>query len=94
MIMELIDKDKIKAEVEKKIHGEQGYSSGDAECGYHDCARDILSFLDTLEVKDVDLDKEFDRYCENLYVIDIQEAPFTEMYDCAKHFYELGLNSK
>ena len=54
----------------------------------------ILSFLDTLEVKEVDLDEEFDRYCENLYVIDIQEAPFTEMYDCAKYFFELGLKAQ
>ena len=46
--------DKIKAEVEKKTHGEQGYSSGDAECGYRDCARDILSFINTLEVKEVE----------------------------------------
>ena len=44
---------KIRAEVEKKTHGEQGYSSGDAECGYRDCARDILAFLDTLEAKKI-----------------------------------------
>lgn len=48
--------DKIKAEVEKKTHGEQGYSSEDAEYGYRDCAREILSFLDTLEAKEVDED--------------------------------------
>ena len=47
---------KIKAEVEKKTHGERGYSSGDAECGYRDCARDILSFLNTIETKEVDLE--------------------------------------
>lgn len=41
--MRLIDK--IKAVVEKKTHEEQGYSSGDAECGYRDCARDILSLI-------------------------------------------------
>ena len=50
----MILQDKIKAEVEKKTHGEQGYSSGYAECGYRDCARDILSFLNTLEVKEVE----------------------------------------
>lgn len=50
--MELIDK--IKAEVEKKTNGGQGYSSGDAECRYRDCARDILSFIDTLEVKEIE----------------------------------------
>jgi hypothetical protein len=48
-----IDKSALVAEIRKKIRTEQGYSSGDAECGYRDCAREILSFLDTLEVKDV-----------------------------------------
>ncbi len=47
-----IDKAAVVAEIERKIRTEQGYSSGDAECGYLDCAREILSFLDTLEVKD------------------------------------------
>ena len=47
-----INKDVLLAEIERKIRTEQGYSSGDAECGYRDCAKDILSFLDTIEVKD------------------------------------------
>lgn len=49
---QLIDKSALVAEIERKIRTEQGYSSGDAECGYLDCAREILSFLDTLEVID------------------------------------------
>lgn len=47
-----INKSAVVAEIERKIRTEQGYSSGDAECGYRDCAREILSFLDTLEVID------------------------------------------
>ena len=54
--MELIDK--IRAEVEKKTHREQGYRTEDAECGYRDCANEILSFIDALEVKETDLEKE------------------------------------
>lgn len=53
----------------------------------------LISFLDTLEakeVKEVDFEQEYDRYCENLCVIDIDE-PFIEMYGCAKHFFELGM---
>ena len=61
MRKKLIDKDALVAEIKKKISTEQGYSSGDAECGYRDCARDILSFLDTLEVKEGnDLEKDED----------------------------------
>lgn len=52
----LIDKDVLVAEIKRKIRTEQGYNSGDAECGYQDCAREILSFINTLEVKEVDLD--------------------------------------
>ena len=47
-----------------------------------------------IEWKEEDLEKEFGRYCEGLYAKDIQEAPFTKMYDCAKHFYELGIKAK
>ena len=47
-----INKSAVVAEIKKKIRTEQGYSSEDAECGYLDCAREILSFLDTLQVID------------------------------------------
>ena len=82
--------DKIKAEVEKKTHGEQGYSLGDAECGYRDCARDILSFLDTLEVKEVDLDKEIKKYIEN----NICGYCVPGVEETAKYFFELGLKAQ
>jgi hypothetical protein len=92
--------DKIKAEVEKKTHGEQGYSSGDAECGYRDCARDILSFLNTIEVKEVDLEEELDKYtADNFWALDgNNESPYLvekdDMLKVARHFYELGLKVK
>ncbi len=89
--MKLIDIDKIKAEVEKKTHGEQGYSSGDAECGYRDCARDILSFLNTIEVKEVDLEEEYKNF--------VMDDPVLNAFDSmgmilARHFYELGLKAQ
>ncbi len=94
--MELINK--IRAEVEKKTHGERGYSSGDAECGYRDCAIDILSFLDTLEVKAVNLDEKIKDY---IYAIPHAKTGIPNgwrlswneenVIEIAKHFYELGL---
>lgn len=51
-------------------------------------------YKENFEVKEVDLKKKFDKYCEDLYAIDIQEEPFTKMYDCAKHFFELGLKQR
>jgi len=54
---QFIDKAAVVAEIERKTRTEQGYSSGDAECGYLDCAREIRSFLDTLEVKESEEEK-------------------------------------
>lgn len=42
--------------------------------------------LNTLEVKEVDLDKEFDKCCENWIFDDISE------FIIAKHFFKLGYN--
>ena len=90
---------KIKAEVEKKTHGEQGYSSGDAECGYRDCARDILSFLNTIEVKEVDLEEEIDKIWNPRFNLGWNEKSLLSMNHegfttIAKYFYELGLKAK
>ena len=84
-----IDKDALVAEIERKIRTEQGYSSGDAECGYRDCARDILSFINVLEVKEVDLDSEI-----ILWANAIPEIRLDDVERLAKHFYELGLSQK
>ena len=48
----------------------------------------LLSFLGTLEVKEVDLDKEFDKCCGN-YIFD-------DEYDVyiAKRFFKLGLKAQ
>ena len=48
----------------------------------------ILSFLDTLEVKEVDREKEFEKCCEN-YTFDDECEVYT-----ARHFFELGLKAK
>lgn len=54
----------------------------------------LLHFIDTLEVKKVDLEKEFDNYTKNIFASDVQFEPFTHLYNCAKYFYELGLKAK
>jgi hypothetical protein len=92
-----ISKSAVVAEIKKKIRTEQGYSSGDAECGYRDCAREILSFLDTLEVKEVDLEKEIQQHINDC--LDIK-FPTTDIKTIAKDveytarkFFELGLKA-
>ena len=51
----------------------------------------ILSFLDTLEVKEVDLDKEV-----TSYILDNTRDGYfrADIHDVAEHFYELGLKAQ
>ena len=48
----------------------------------------------SLEVKEVNLDEEFNKYCDNLYLIDLENEPYAELFECAKYFYELGLKAQ
>lgn len=54
----------------------------------------LLPFINTLEVKEVDLEKAFDEYTLRIAARDIREAPFTSLAKCAKHFFELGLKAQ
>ena len=98
--MKLIDKDAVVAEIEKlisngKLKCQQSQENNDqvsyiawsehiATCGK------ILLFLDTLEVKEVDLEKEYDNEF-------FKEPVFRKLINrnagiaIAKHFYELGM---
>lgn len=51
-------------------------------------------YKENLEEKEVDLEKEFDNYTKNILACDVQFEPFTHLYNCAKHFYELGLKAQ
>ena len=92
--MKLIDKDTLVGEInrlqEATMDKNQNFLSS-----YHEGIFDGLSmlenFLDTLEVKEVDLEKEFDNYTKNILACDVQFEPFTHLYNCAKHFFELGM---
>ena len=48
----------------------------------------ILSFLDTLEVKEVDLEEEATEFIQTKEFVESKESPTLLI---AKHFYELGL---
>ena len=81
--MELIDKSAVVAELEKLYNLEYDNASN-LSCGKKIQLRHILLFLDTLKTKEVDLEKEFDKCCEN-YIFDEECEVYT-----AKHFFELG----
>lgn len=106
-----IDKAAVVAEIEKlissgKIKCQQSQENNDqvsyiawsehiATCGK------ILSFLDTLKVKEVDLEKELSILDNTLFDLDgvavvgaTHYLTVEDVKDIAKHFYELGLNAK
>ena len=100
--MKLIDKDKIVAELEKlitngKLKCQQSQENNDqvsyiawsehiATCGK------ILLFLDTLEMKEVDLEKAIDNWiCDA--AITHEDCSVTDVISTANHFFELGLKA-
>ncbi len=51
----------------------------------------ILSFIDSLEVKEVDLEKEATEIVQSKEFVEGKESPILLI---AKHFFELGLKAK
>ena len=91
-----IDKSALVAELDKLYNLEYDNTS-DLSCGKKIMLRDILLFLNTLEVKEVDLDKEKDDYwnklCDDEFG-ELLERDAKWFDDIAKHFFELGLKAQ
>ena len=51
----------------------------------------MLEFLDTLEVKEVDLNEEIEKCLKRHSMLAVGKKDFT---DLAKHFFELGLKAQ
>lgn len=51
----------------------------------------VISVIDTLEVKEVDLEKEIGKYLD---ANDIEFGHQIKLFDIAKHFFELGLKAQ
>ena len=89
-----IDKDNIVEEINRRINE---YNTpidrlGSNNIRLHEC-KDILSFLDTLEVKEADLEKEIEKFVKS---DEFQKACGTIKVTnlIAKYFFELGLNAQ
>ncbi len=83
--MKLIDKDAVVAEIRKRLlpvirdkHYDEWEEGQDSE------RKAILAIIDTLETKEVDLEKEFDKCCEN-YTFDDEWDVYI-----ARRFFKLG----
>ena len=112
----LIDKDALVAEIERSkssfLESEE-YNKNEkmqnTQCLYHRLAGfcdDLLSFLNTLEMKEVDLEKSLDDYinshfsegCDNCMISDTNKSlggvTYGDLSDIAKYFFNLGLKSQ
>ena len=96
----LIDKDALVAKIEKRRdkHFNSGGSPSSEYCYEDD---EILSIIDTLEVKEVDLEKDIQNVIHN-HFFDLNSiaiagtssyATEDDMIYIAKHFFELGLKA-
>ena len=90
-----IDKSALVAEIERRISDVSHLEKASYEIGLYDAYKIVLSFIDTLEVKEVeekpsdDLEEEIDKELhENWYGEYINLDKFRES---ANHFFELGL---
>ena len=110
---QLIDKAAVVAEIERrrKLVSDPILSGDDLMIGERKALFNLLSFINTLEVKAVDLEKEIKNridslsnlycYMEDLFngneeegVYPIPENVKNELFEFAKHFFELGLKTK
>lgn len=85
--MKLIDKDALVMEIERRMQ--------EHHSGYLVCLKDILSYLNTIEVKVIDLDKYYIDFLQREWFGKHCNRPMSEMMAfTAKHFFELGLQAK
>lgn len=95
--MKLLDKDALVAEIEKcKKDIPTGCTWGDnleegSRIGQEEAYERVLCFINTLEVKEVDLEKEATRFVQTKEFAECEGSPVLCL---AKHFFELGLNAK
>ncbi len=88
-----IDKAAVVVEIERRKQVAFGWlvtAPNDAIQAEFDLCDNILSFIDTLETKEGDLEEDVDRILEE-YDWNYDKIDF---YEFAKHFYELGLKAK
>lgn len=95
--MKLIDKSALVAEIERRIKTNKECMLGLRNLDYYqgkvDALNDTISFLDTLEVREVYLEKEYKDFVE-------KDPVYNQLVNgivgkaIAKHFFELGLKAQ
>ena len=82
------------AEINQRI---EDYKSHKIDDSYHDglifALEDLRDdFINTLEAKEADLDKEIDRYYNIEVPKEFEEVLYEDIEKFAKHFFELGIS--
>ena len=101
--MKLIDKEKVVTEIEKMR--DKAYPQSDWNRGYVTSCEKILSFLNTLEVKEVDLDESARHYLLHEHISPLNEVLHQadikaemqyhkDIENAYKAGFELGLKAK
>ena len=86
-----IDKDALVAKIIEHIKTyNKGYANGDDR--RTEALENLLHDLNTLEVKEVDLEKEIDEWCNKcINEYELEGWVGLAIQNIAKHFFELGL---
>jgi len=85
-----IDKDLLIKEIERIKREECPVDSYEGRCKLL-WFEQFLSFIDTIEVKEVDLEKEFYDFLDTLIGKDNGHLSEDELFRIAEYFFELGL---
>ena len=95
--MKLIDKDAVVAEIERLKEQDYPCDTFEESNGYYNALDEITTFLDTLEVKEVNLEKETKKWWKERLHLNPESQLWMDAHQSivfAKHFFELGLKSK
>ena len=92
-MVQLIDKAAVMAEI-KGMRDKAFPPNSNWKHGYFKACESILSFLDTLEVKEVDLEKEFYDFLDTLIGKDNGHLSEDELFCIAEYFFELGFKAQ
>lgn len=90
--MELIDKERVE-EILRNLWKEDDGTNSEHRICYNKALQEVQCELDTLEVKEVDLDKEYKNFVE-------EDPVYNKLVNSivgkaiAKHFFELGLEAQ
>ena len=91
---ELIDKAAVVAAIKTIYNEDYKFLPSDLVESVQDFKDDLLIALDTLDVKEVDLEKEYEEFVVDDPIFGNFITNDTMGMELAKHFFELGLKTK